>query len=115
MATVCVHFYDGNFCVRIVEGKCVTSLAFLTAGHSSSDNANEVHSIFARNTQTHLTTHSGEKSISANAKGATQYLVGALFVPVVLVGSTAQAKIISSQDNLEKDALETSAKVIYHF
>ena len=38
-------------------------------------------------------------------------LVGALFVPVVLVGSTAQAKIISSQDNLEKDALETSAKV----
>ena len=38
-------------------------------------------------------------------------MVGALFVPVVLVGSTAQAKIIASQDNLEKDALETSAKV----
>ena len=42
-------------------------------------------------------------------------LVGALFVPVVLVGSTAQAKIIASQDNLEKDALETSAKVLCHF
>ena len=40
-------------------------------------------------------------------------MVGALFVPVVLVGSSAQAKIISSQDNLEKDALETSAKVVY--
>ena len=39
-------------------------------------------------------------------------MVGALFVPVVLVGSTAQAKIIASQDNLEKDALETSAKVL---
>ena len=42
-------------------------------------------------------------------------LVGALFVPVVLVGSTAQAKIIASQDNLEKDALETSAKVPQRF
>ena len=40
-------------------------------------------------------------------------LVGALFVPVVLIGSKAQAKIISSQDNLEKEALETSAKALF--
>jgi hypothetical protein len=40
-------------------------------------------------------------------------LVGALFVPVVLIGSKAQAKIISSQENLEKEALETSAKVLF--
>ena len=65
MATVCVLCsHDGNCCVRIVEGKCDTSLAFLTGGHSSSDNANESHSIFAGNTQTRLTTHSGEKSFS---------------------------------------------------
>ena len=42
-------------------------------------------------------------------------LVGALFVPVVLVGATAQAKIIASHDNLEKEALETSAKVVNIF
>ena len=59
---ICLCSHDGNCCVRMVEGKCDTSLAFLTGGHSSSDNANESHSIFAGNTQTRLTTHSGENS-----------------------------------------------------
>ena len=38
-------------------------------------------------------------------------MVGALFVPAVLVGAAAQARIIASHDNLEKEALEGSAKV----
>ena len=37
--------------------------------------------------------------------------VGALFVPAVLLGAAAQARIIASHDNLEKEALEKSAKV----
>ena len=39
------------------------------------------------------------------------FQVGALFVPAVLLGAAAQARIIASHDNLEKEALEKSAKV----
>ncbi len=38
-------------------------------------------------------------------------LVGSAFVPLVLVASWCQAKIIASHDNLEKDVLERAAKV----
>ena len=34
-----------------------------------------------------------------------------MFVPAVLLGAAAQARIIASHDNLEKEALEKSAKV----
>ncbi len=38
-------------------------------------------------------------------------LVSSLFVPFVLVGSVFQAKIMSSQDNVEREAFAKSAKV----
>ena len=38
-------------------------------------------------------------------------LVGACYVPLLLISSTFQAKIIASHDNLEKEALATSSKV----
>ena len=38
-------------------------------------------------------------------------LVGACYVPLLLVSSTFQAKIIASHDNIEKEALASSAKV----
>ena len=38
-------------------------------------------------------------------------LVGACYVPLLLVSSTFQARIIASHDNIEKEALATSAKV----
>ncbi|XP_040579247.1 ATP-dependent translocase ABCB1 isoform X1 [Lepeophtheirus salmonis] len=38
-------------------------------------------------------------------------LVGTLFVPFVLIGAWFQGKIITSQDNLEKDALSRSARI----
>ncbi len=40
-------------------------------------------------------------------------LVGSVFVPLVLVASWCQAKIVASHDNLEKDVLERAAKVHY--
>lgn len=43
------------------------------------------------------------------------FQVGALFVPAVLLGAAAQARIIASHDNLEKEALEKSAKVSFCF
>ena len=38
-------------------------------------------------------------------------LIGACYVPLLLVSSTFQAKIIASHDNIEKEALASSAKV----
>ena len=38
-------------------------------------------------------------------------LLGSLFVPVVLVGAWYQAKIVTSQDNLEKESLEDVSTV----
>ena len=38
-------------------------------------------------------------------------LVGACYVPLLLVSATFQAKIIASHDNIEKEALASSAKV----
>ncbi len=38
-------------------------------------------------------------------------LVGACYVPPLLVSSTFQARIMASQDSIEKDALATSSKV----
>jgi hypothetical protein len=40
-------------------------------------------------------------------------LVSSLFVPFVLVGSVFQAKIMSSQDNVEREAFAKSAKVSF--
>jgi hypothetical protein len=37
--------------------------------------------------------------------------VGACYVPLLLVASTFQARIIASHDNIEKDGLANSAKV----
>ena len=37
--------------------------------------------------------------------------LGACYVPLLLVSSTFQAKIIASHDNIEKDALASSAKL----
>lgn len=41
-------------------------------------------------------------------------LLGATFVPFVLVGALYQAKIIASHDNLEREGIEESSKVKDH-